>query len=79
LHREDGQGDYPDPALGCASDPALDEIATHLEGLPNHFFLVRTRAPLQFRMAAIDDLAFPDCTRPDPAADQEPTLIPANQ
>ncbi len=79
LHRDDGQGDYPEPALRCASDPALIEITTHLEGLPKHYFLVRTKAPLTFRMAALGDHAFPDCAMPDPAADQEPALIPANQ
>ena len=79
LHRDDGQGDYPEPALGCTRDPALVEIATHLEGLPKHYFLVRTKAPLQFSMAAIGDRPFDGCTRPDPAADKQPSLIPANQ
>jgi hypothetical protein len=79
LHRDDGQGDYPEPALDCASDPGLIEIATHLEGLPKHYFLVRTKAPLRFSMADIGDHAFPNCTRPDPAADAQPSLIPANQ
>jgi hypothetical protein len=79
LHRDDGQGDYPDPALGCASDPALVEIATHLEGLPKHYFLVRAKSPLHFTMADVGDLPFPGCDRPDPAADQQPSLIPANK
>jgi hypothetical protein len=79
LHREDGQGDYPEAALGCASDPALVEIATHLEGLPKHYFLVRTTSPLHFTMAHVGDHAFPNCTRPDSAADVQPSLIPANQ
>jgi hypothetical protein len=79
LHRDDGQGDYPEPALACASDSALIQIATHLEGSPKHYFLVRTRAPLSFTMTAISDGPFPDCTRPDPEADQEPSPIPANQ
>jgi hypothetical protein len=79
LHRDDGQGDYPEPALACAADPALVEIATHLEGLPEHYFLVRTKQSLRFSMADVGDHAFPDCTRPDPAADAEPSLIPANR
>jgi hypothetical protein len=79
LHREDGQGDYPEPALGCTSDPSLVEIVTHLEGLPKHYFLVRTKAPLHFTMAGISDHPFPDCTRPDPEVDKQPSLIPANQ
>jgi hypothetical protein len=79
LHRDDGQGDYPEPALGCARDPALVQIATHLEGLPKHYFLVRIKAALHFSMAAIGDHPFDGCTRPDPAADKQPSLIPANQ
>ena len=77
LHRDDGQGDYPDPALGCES--GLVQIATHLEGLPKHYFLVRTKAPLHFTMAGVSNQPFPGCTRPDPAADRQPSLIPSNQ
>jgi hypothetical protein len=79
LHREDGQGDYPDPALGCASDRSLVEIATHLEGLPKHYFLVRMNAPFHFTMADVSDLPFPGCNQPDPVADKQPSLIPANR
>jgi hypothetical protein len=79
LHREDGQGDYPEPALGCGNDPSLVEIATHLEASPPHYFLVRTKQPLGFSMANIGDRPFADCTRPDPAADQQPSLLPSNR
>jgi hypothetical protein len=79
LHRDDGQGDYPEPALGCKSDPSLVEITTHFEGLPKHYFLVRTKQPLRFSMANVADQPFADCTQPDPAADQQPSLMPANQ
>lgn len=79
LHRDDGQGDYPELALGCASDPALVAIATHLEGSPKHYFLVRTNSPLHFTMADVSDLPFPGCNRLDPVADKQPSLIPANQ
>jgi hypothetical protein len=79
LHRDDGQGDFPDPALACANDPSLVEIATHFEGQPKHYFLVRTTQPLHFTMAAIGDSPFPNCTQPAPAADQQPSLLPANQ
>jgi hypothetical protein len=48
LHRDDGQGDYPEPALRCANDPSLVEIATHLEESPEHYFLVRTAPALQY-------------------------------
>jgi hypothetical protein len=79
LHRNDGQGDYPDPALACAPDASLIQIATHLEGAPKHYFLVRIKAPLQFTMADIADHPFAGCTRPAPDAGTQPTLIPANQ
>jgi len=79
LHRDDGQGDFPDPALACANDPSLVEIATRFAEQPKHYFLVRTRQPLHFTMAAIGDSPFPNCTQPAPAADQQPSVLPANQ
>jgi hypothetical protein len=79
LHRDDGQGDFPDPALACANDGSLTAIATRFEGQPKHYFLVRTKLPLHFTMAAIGDSPFPNCTEPAPAADRQPTLLPANQ
>jgi hypothetical protein len=79
LHREDGQGDYPEPALGCGNDPSLIEIATHLEDSPMHYFLVRTKQPLRFTMASVGDHPLADCTHPDPAADQQPSLLPSNR
>jgi hypothetical protein len=78
LHRDDGQGDYPDPAVGC-KDPTLVEIATHFEEAPKRYFLVRTKEPLHFTMVNISDQPFSDCTRPNPDADKQPTLLPANQ
>jgi len=79
LHRDDGQGDFPDPALACANDPSLIEIATHLEGQPKHYFLVRTKQPLHFTMAAIGDGPYPDCTQTAATADKQPSLLPSNQ
>jgi hypothetical protein len=79
LHREDSQGDYPEPALSCTNDPSLVEITTHLEELPKHYFLVRAKQPLHFTMADISDKPFADCTQADPEADHQPSLIPANQ
>jgi hypothetical protein len=79
VHREDGQGDYPEPALSCTSDPSLVEITTHFEGLPKYYFLVRTKTPLHFSMANVSDWPFTDCTKPDPDADRQPSLMPANQ
>jgi hypothetical protein len=79
LHRDDGQGDFPEPALACANDPSLVEIATHFEGQPKHYFLVRAKTPLHFTMAAIGDSPFSNCTEAAPAADQQPRLLPANQ
>jgi hypothetical protein len=79
LHRDDGQGDYPEPALRCRNDPSLVEIATHLDQSPKHYFLVRTKQPLHFSMENIGDQPFADCTQPDPAADRQPSLLPANR
>jgi hypothetical protein len=79
LHRDDGQGDYTEPALGCANDPSLVEITTHLEASPKHYFLVRAKQPLHFTMVNIGDQPFADCTKPAPEADRQPSLIPANQ
>jgi hypothetical protein len=79
LHRDDGQGDYPEPALSCRNDPSLVEITTHLEDSPKHYFLVRTRQPLHFTMVNIADRPFADCTLPDPSADQQPSLLPSNR
>jgi hypothetical protein len=79
LHRDDGQGDYPEPALGCGNDPSLFEIATHLEDSPKHYFLVRTKQPLHFSMVNIGERPFADCTQPDPAADKQPSLLPSNR
>jgi hypothetical protein len=79
LHRDDGQGDYPDQALRCMSDPSLVEIATHLEESPKHYFLVRTKKPLHFSMAGIADNPFPDCKQPAPEADKQPSILPSNR
>ncbi|HEY7338444.1 MAG TPA: hypothetical protein VH639_26395 [Bryobacteraceae bacterium] len=79
LHRDDAQGDYPDQALGCMSDPSLVEIGTHLEGLPKNYFLVRTKEPLRFSMAGISESPFPGCTQADPEADKQPSLLPSNR
>jgi hypothetical protein len=79
LHRDDGQGDYPEPAVSCDTGASLVQIATHLEGSPQHYFLVRRTAPLHFVMTDIGDRPFAGCTRPDPDADKQPSLIPANQ
>ena len=86
LHRDDAQGDYPEPAMQCTSDPSVVSIATHLEEMPKRYFLVRvmdpsgqTTPPLHFIMANISDQPIADCTKPDPAADRQPSLIPANQ
>jgi len=79
LHRDDGQGDYPEPALSCRNDPSLVEITTHLEDSPKHYFLVRTKQPLHFSMVNIADQPFADCTQSSPAADQQPSLLPSNR
>jgi hypothetical protein len=74
LHREDGMGDYPDPALRC-SQPDLWQIGTRLHNGPKTYYLVRWRQPFDFMMAAISDTPYPDCTVPDPAGDKHPAII----
>jgi hypothetical protein len=70
---------YPGQALRCMSDASLVEIATHLEGLPKHYFLVRTKENLHFSMANIGESPFPGCTQADPEADKQPPLLPSTR
>ena len=55
LHRDDNQGDFPDDPIHCSGDNELWQVATHLEGEPKHYFLVRWRPPDGFTMVQISD------------------------
>ena len=75
VHREDGQGDFPDPAMRCARSEELWQIGTHLHEGPETYYLVRWIRPFRFSMAGVSDHPDPDCTRKDPAGDQHPSLF----
>jgi hypothetical protein len=55
LHRDDNQGDFPDDPIHCSGGDELWQVATHLEGEPTHYFLVRWRRPDKFTMVQISD------------------------
>lgn len=62
LHRDDNQGDFPDEPVHCTVDPELWQIATHLEGEPRHYFLVRRHRPERFTMVQIGEQPLGGCT-----------------
>jgi hypothetical protein len=75
LHREDGMGDFPDPAVRCTSSPNLWQIGTHFQDAPKIYYLVRWREPYNFTMVGINDTPFSDCTMVDPKGDEFPDLF----
>lgn len=75
LHRDDGMGDFPEPAIHCAN-PDLWQISTHLHESPEAYYLVRWQAPYHFVMAGVGDRPYPDCTARDPKGDEHPSLFP---
>jgi len=75
VHRDDGAGDFPDPAVHC-TDPALWEISTHLHESPEIYYLVRWQPPYQFVMGGVSDHPYPNCTERDPKGDEHPVLFP---
>ena len=62
LHRTDGMGDFPGPALKCAQ-PDLWQVSAHLHDAPEVYYQVRWKQPDHFAMVAISDRASPDCSR----------------
>lgn len=77
LHRDDGMGNFPDPAVRCADGAWM--IGTHLRDAPTYYFRVRLAGDnFRYVMAAIGDTRFADCTQPDPDADRQPDLFPEN-
>ena len=75
LHRDDGMGDFPEPAVHCTS-PDLWQIATHLHELPEMYYLIRWRQPYRFTMSGVSDRPYPDCSDRDPKGDEHPNLFP---
>jgi hypothetical protein len=56
FHREDGQGDFPDPTLPCQNDPDLWQVALKWHDVPGEtYYLVRWKQPDRFTIAAIAD------------------------
>jgi hypothetical protein len=60
LHREDGMGDFPEPARRC-SDPGLWQVATHFHDAPETYYTVRSQQPEHFTMLRISERADPAC------------------
>ena len=75
LHRDDGMGDFPDPAVHCAN-PDLWQIGTHFQDSPETFYLVRWQPPYRFVMAGVSDHPYLDCKERDPKGDEHPALFP---
>ena len=78
VHRTDGMGDFPDPAVHCKTNPDLWQIGTHWHEGPKTYYLVRWTLPYKFTMMDIKDTAFPDCITPDPKGDKQPALFDQN-
>ena len=75
LHRDDGMGDFPDPAMRCTNSPDLWQIGTHLHEAPKTYYLVRWKQPYHFTMVGVSDKPYPDCTITDPKGDEHPRLF----
>lgn len=75
LHRDDGQGDFPDPAMRCTGSSDLWQIGTHLHDAPKTYYLVRWRKPYSFAMVGVSGNPYPDCTIADPKGDEQPAIL----
>jgi hypothetical protein len=73
LHRDDGMGDFPDPAVRCTNDTW--QIGTHLHDGPKTYYRVRFKEPYHFTMVEVSDNLFADCTTPDPKGDEHLKLF----
>jgi hypothetical protein len=78
VHRTDGMGDFPDPAMRCKSAQDLWQIGTHWHEGPKTYYLVRWTPPYKFTMIDVKDRPSPDCTVPDPKGDEHPALFGHN-
>ncbi len=75
LHRDDDQGDFPEPAMRCSRSGELWQISTHLHDGPETYYLVRWIKPYHLSMAGVSDRPDPDCSLRDPAGDAHPSLF----
>jgi hypothetical protein len=78
VHREDGQGDYPDPAMRCTGGEGLWQIGTRFHEGPKTYYRVRFKEPYHFTMAEVSDKPFADCTVRDPKGDEHLRLFQRN-
>lgn len=75
VHRDDGQGDFPEPAMRCSRSADLWQIGTHLHEGPETYYMVRWTQPYRFTMAGVSDGPDSDCTVKDPKGDAHPSLF----
>jgi len=73
VHRDDGMGDFPDPAVRCTNGTWA--IGTHLHEGPKTYYRVRFKEPLSFTMVEVSDKPLPDCSIPDPKGDEHLKLF----
>jgi hypothetical protein len=81
--KEDLHGEFLYPTMHCTGTSDLwqvgleltDEWASAKARTSQTYFLVRWRPPYQFRMVALNNLPFPDCTVKDPGADDPKRLL----
>jgi hypothetical protein len=69
--------EFAEPTLHCKQRPDLWQLSTHSGENQEHevFFLIRWRPPERFSMVDISDKPSPDCTEPDPEADNPLSLF----
>jgi len=63
FHREDGQGDFPDPTQQCSPDLWQVPLKQH-DNPATTYYLVRWKQPDHFTLAAISDQPHPACPTP---------------
>jgi hypothetical protein len=73
VHRDDGMGDFPDPAARCTNGTWA--IGTHLHEGPKTYYRVRFKEPFSFTMVEVSDKPFSDCTVADPKGDEHLKLF----
>ena len=77
LHRDDGLGDDPDPALHCSNRPELWQVGIERHDQPQKtYYMVRWRTPYRFSMVAVSNQTDPGCTEKDAKPEGVGTLFP---
>jgi hypothetical protein len=78
VHRDDAQGDFPDPAMRCTNGTGLWQIGTRFHEGPKTYYRVRFKEPYTFTMVDVSDRPFSDCTVVDPKGDEHLPLPTIN-